>query len=208
MPRDVPVVAVEEIHDAVGTRTTVVDVAEDMELVDSETLDDIGDRHDEVVGTPCRDDGVDDHVHVVGFVLVLRALMKELLDDIREVLRQRLAYLRTCVFARDVAAYGYEVMERDVVPVVDVGLRGLDKLKFLLRIIDERAELALLRVAQCVAEELIDLSLDVSRCVLEDMLEGLIFSVKVGNEMLRGLREVEDGGEVDDLRTGCCYGGE
>ena len=56
-----------------------------MELVDGQTLDDIGDGHDEVVGTPRRDDGIDDDIHIVGFVLILRALMKKFLDNIREI---------------------------------------------------------------------------------------------------------------------------
>ena len=92
-------VTVEQIHEAVGSRPTVVDVAKDMKLVDGEALDDVGDGHDEVVGSSCGDDGVDDDIHVVGLVLILRPLMEKLLDNVGEIGRQRFANLRTCVFA-------------------------------------------------------------------------------------------------------------
>ena len=46
------------------TLSTVIDVAKDMQLVDSQTLDDITDSNDEVVGTSGRDDGVDDAADV------------------------------------------------------------------------------------------------------------------------------------------------
>ena len=99
-------------------------------------------------------------------------------------------------------------MERDVVPVVDIGLRGFDELQLLLRVIDERAELPLLSIAERVSEEIVDFPLDITGSILENVLERLVFSVKVGNEMLRGLGEIQDSGEVDDLGAGCSYCGK
>ena len=103
--------------------------------------------------------------------------MKELLDDVGEIGGQRLAHLRAGVFARHVAAHGHQVVERNVVPIIDVGLRILHQLKLLLRIIDERAQLALLAVAKGGAEELVHLTLDVARGVLQHVLKSLILSV-------------------------------
>ena len=177
-PRDVPmVVTIKHIENFMGTRAPVVDVAEDMELVDGQALDDVGDGYDEIVGATRGDDGVDNDIDVGGLVVVVGTLMKELLDDVGEIGGQRLAHLRAGVFARHVAAHGHQVVERNVVPIIDVGLRILHQLKLLLRIIDERAQLALLAVAKGGAEELVHLTLNVARGVLQHVLKRLILSV-------------------------------
>ena len=53
-----------------GTRTTVVDVTEDMELVDCQPLDNITDSDDKVVGTPSGDDCIDNDTYISSFVAV------------------------------------------------------------------------------------------------------------------------------------------
>ena len=52
-PLDVPaVVAAHLVEDDMRTRTTVVDIAQDMQLVDGKALDDIGDGNDESSARP------------------------------------------------------------------------------------------------------------------------------------------------------------
>ena len=144
-PLDVPgVILAQRVHNLVGSRAAVVDVAEDVELVDGQPLYHVADGADEVVGSACRDDGVDDHGHIGGLVLILRTLVQQFLDDVAEVLGERLAHLRAGVFRGDVAAHFHQLVDGDAVPVVDVLLLGLDELQLLLRIVDERAEFLLL----------------------------------------------------------------
>ena len=76
-----------------STRSSVVDVAKDMQLVDDESLYDEADSADEVIGTTCRDDALDDDVDVGTLVVVVGVLMQQFLDDIRELFRERLAHL-------------------------------------------------------------------------------------------------------------------
>ena len=53
-PLDIPrVVLAQGVHDDVGTRTTIVDVAQNMQLVDCEALDNVTDGADKIVGTTC-----------------------------------------------------------------------------------------------------------------------------------------------------------
>ena len=208
-PDHVPVVIVgEQVHDEVGAGTAVEDVAEDMQLVDDETLDHVGQGDDEVVGAPRGDDGADDLVHVAGLVGVLRALVEKFLDDVTEVFGQRLAHLRAGVLARHVAADSHQAVERDVVPVVDVGLRSLHQFKLLLGIVDQRAEFPLLALAEAVAEKVVHLALDVTRGILQHVLESFVFSVDVGKEVLGAFRQVQYGLQVDDLGAGFGYRGE
>lgn len=77
-------------------------------------------------------------------------LVEQLLDDVGEVLGQCLAHLGAGVFGRNVAAYLRKLVERNAVPVVQVALLTLDKLQFLLGVIDQRAEVAFLGLAEPV----------------------------------------------------------
>ena len=54
------------------------------------------------------------------------------------------------------------MMQRDVIPVVDVSLSQLHLFQHLLGIIDEGAEFTLVLVAQGVSEEFVHLALDIS----------------------------------------------
>ena len=125
--------------------------------------------------------------------------MEQLLDDVGKLFWQRLAHLRAGVLAAHVAADGDEAVDGDVVPVVDVFLGCLDEFQLLFRIIDERAELAPLGLADVALEEFAHLAAYVSRCILQHVLEGGTLAVQVGQEMLRTLGEVENGFEVDDF---------
>ena len=93
-PLDVPTVVVtQRVHDDVRTGASVVDVAQDVQLVDGQPLYHLGYGHDEVVGPARGDDSVHDDVHVGRLVSVLRVLMEQFLDDIGEVGGQRFPHL-------------------------------------------------------------------------------------------------------------------
>ena len=162
-PLHIPaVIAAHLVEDDMCAWTTVVDVAQNMELVDGKALDNVGDGYDEVVGTPCTDDGVYDDVDVSCLVMVFSMLMQEFLDDVGEVAWQRLAHLGTGVFARYITAYSHQLVEGDVIPVVNVSFSLFHLFQHLFRIIDESAELTFILFAQRVAEEFVHLALDVS----------------------------------------------
>ena len=206
-PLDVPrLVAAHHVHDDVRPRSAVVDVAQDVQLVDGQPLYDVTQGADEVVGAPRRDDGVHDDRHVGRLVLVVGTLVQQLLNDVRELLRQRLAHLRARVLRRHVAAHLHQLVNRQVVPVVHILLCRLDELQFLFGVVDQRAQLLLLRLAYRVAENLTHLALDVARRVLQHVLEGLVLAVNVGQEVLRTLRQVHDSLQVDYFlrRVGYC----
>ena len=182
-----------------GTRTTVVDIPQDMQLVDGETLDDITQGNDEVVSTSCRDDGVDNHVDIRRLVAVIRPLMQQFLDDISEILRQRLTYLRAGVFAADITAYGNESVDGDVIPVLYIRLGSLDEFYFLFGIVYQGTQFLPLLVTDIARKELSHLAFDITRGVLQYMEESLALTVQVRKEMLRTLRQIENCLQVDNL---------
>ena len=54
-----------------GTRTSVIDVAQDMQLVDGESLYHVAYSTNEIISLPGRYDTVDNHSHIGSFVLVV-----------------------------------------------------------------------------------------------------------------------------------------
>ena len=70
---------------------------------------------------------------------------------------------------------------------------------FLVRIVDERAEVGLFLVGEVVAENLVNVLAHHARAVVEDVHERLVFAVEVAHEVLGALRQVKDGLEIDDL---------
>ncbi len=105
-------VVAEGIHNNMGTRTAVVDIADHMQDVDRQALDQVAHGDDEVIGPAGRDDRVDDLVHISRLIRFDRRLMQQLLDDIGELLRQGLAHLRTGIFGRYIAAYPHQLVQR------------------------------------------------------------------------------------------------
>ena len=208
-PLDVEVVvSAQGVHDDVRPRSPVVDVPDDVQLVDGEPLDEVADGNDEVVRPSRGDDGADDLVHVGRLVRLGGGLVQELLDDVGELGGQRLAYLGAGVLGGDVAADLDQLVQRDHVPVVQVLLGGLDEDQLLLGVIDERAQLLLLRVPHRVVEDFPHLPLDGAGRVAEHVAERLVLAVDVGEEMLRALGQVQDGFQVDDFRAGVRDGRE
>ena len=164
-----------------------------MKLVDGQTLDDIGDSNDEVVGTTCGYYGVDNHVYIICLVGIIGTLMKQFLDDIREIVGQRLAHLGMGVLARYKTTYRNELMKRDAIPVDDVRLGSLYQFEFLVGIIDEGAKFLHVRLAHGVAKQLVHLTLNIARSILQDVLECLVLAMNVSKKVFCTFREVQNG---------------
>ena len=88
-PLDIPVMIVfHEVHDEMGSGATVIDVAENVQLVNGQSLNDITNGNNKVVSSARRDDGVDDDIHIGTLVGIVGALMQKLLNDVAEILGQ------------------------------------------------------------------------------------------------------------------------
>ena len=208
-PLDVDVVEVaERVHDKMRARTAVVDVAEDVQAVDGQALDEIAEGDDEVVGAARSNNGADDDVEVGLLVVVVGTFVQQLLYNIGVLLGQTLTHLRAGVFRRDAAADGDELVERCLVIVVEGALVLLDQFQFLLRIINKRAQVLLLLLAQGIAKEVVDLALDITRSVAQHVLEGFVLTVEVGQEVLGRFGQMKNGLKVDNLSGDARNGGE
>ena len=77
----------ERIHDLARPGTAVEDVAHDMQRVDGQTVDEIGDGDDELLGAAHFYDSIDNSVVVVGAVVLNARLVEQLIDDVSIILR-------------------------------------------------------------------------------------------------------------------------
>lgn len=172
-PLDVEMVELTEaIHDEVCAGAAVEDVAQDMEALDGEALNDMTKGRDEVVSATCVDDGADDGFVIAVLIEIVGAFVEELFDNVGILLGEAFANLGARVFGGEIAADEDEVVERAAIEfIVDVHLL-MDELELLFGVIDKRTEvLALLFIhghdAFCKEwaisrEEFVDAALDAS----------------------------------------------
>ena len=184
-------------------RTAVEDVAQDVQLVDAQLVDDVADSHDEAPHLSRLDDGLHDALEVGLLVVVDGALVQQFLDDVCELRGQGFAHLAPRVFAADGLADLYELQQGAGIEVGEV-LVGtfLYHLEALLGVVDEGAEVAHDVLGQRALEEVVHLALDIAAGVAQDVEESLVLAVDVGHEVLRAFRQVEDGLQVDDFGAG------
>ena len=103
-------VAAHLVHNDVGSRTSIIDVAQNMELVDGEALDDVGYGDNEIIGSACADNRINNNIDIGCLVMIFGMLVQKLLDNIREIAWQRLAHLASGIFAGNIATYCHQLV--------------------------------------------------------------------------------------------------
>ena len=202
-PLNVEVMVVaKRIHDDMRTRTTVVNIAHDVQRVDCKPLDKLAHGNDKVIRTLGRDNRTDNDIDIRMLVRLYAGLVQQLLNDIGELRRQRFAHFRACVFGRYVLADFHQLVQGDEIPVVQVRFLFLYQLQLLFRIINQRTDFLLLAFAQRMPEDFIHLPLYRTRSILQHMLKSLVLSMNIRQEMFRTFRQIQNSFQVDDFRTG------
>ena len=128
--------------------------------------------------------------------------VEQLLDDVGEVRVHGFAHLRAGIALGHEAAKLDEPMQRDAVELVGILQRGLELLQLLLRVVDQRRELVELGAGDGVGKEQVHPLAHDAGAGVEDMQEGLVLPVHIGDKVLAALREVQDRLEVYDF--GAC----
>ena len=201
-PLDIQRVVVHQVlHDEMWPGTSVIDVADEVQVVDGQADDHGGEGIDAALRAAGRDDGIQNALIVAGLVRDV-VVGHQFFDEIAEILGNGPADLRTGILDRNAPCDADEAQQLHAVPLVHVGAGFLDERDLFLRIIDERCELSLVFAAQFKAEFQVDLAADASGTVLQDVGELFVFAVNVADEVLGALRQVQDGREIDDFSRG------
>ena len=145
------------------------------------------------LGAVGGDDRRDDAVVVRLFILHFLLLVQKLFDDVGVVFGERSSHLGAGVLGRDAAVDAHQAVDGRLIPVVELLFRRLDEGELLFGIVDERRKRLLLFGGEGVFEFFVDLLADGARAVLQDMQEGFVLAVDIGDEMLRPLGKVQNG---------------
>ena len=98
-PLDIKVVVVaQDVHDFIRAGTAVIDVAQEVQHINGQLLNQVTHGDNEFIYTMGRNDGLDNHIDISLLVWVTTMLVQKLLDDIREILGQCLVNLGTAIF--------------------------------------------------------------------------------------------------------------
>ncbi len=112
LDRDI-VVGHQAIHHPLGGRAAVVDIAQDVEPVHHQALDEIGQGDDHLLALAQRHDRLDDAAIVLLLLDVLGlALGQQLFEDVGEARREPLAHLAAGVLLRRGARHARQVGDR------------------------------------------------------------------------------------------------
>lgn len=171
-----------------------------MQMVNDQALDQCRKRADEVIARRRLQHGIDDALMVPHAIVVLIGMrVQQLVDDVRIVVRDGLAYLGARIATRKRPGHGKQLIEHRLVPPACIQMLAADEGDLLARVIDERAQVALLLLIERVAENLVHMFAHHARAVVKDVHERIVFAVQIAHEMLGTLGEIENGLEIDDL---------
>ena len=80
-------VIAKDVHDVMRPVSSVEDVAQDVERVDGQALDQLAEGDDEIVGSTGADDGINDYTDIGLAVRKHGVVMQQFLNDVGEFFR-------------------------------------------------------------------------------------------------------------------------
>ena len=172
-----------------------------MQLIHNQGLDDLADGPDHVRRLTDLDDGVND-------VLVLILPGAPLLHQVNQLIENGLvvrihvgANLGAGVLGGDEPAQIHKAMNGQPVPLVQVLLLVGNQCQLGGGVVDEGRQVVHVPLGHGGGEKLFQLFLDFAGAGVENVQKRLMLAVNIGHEVLRGLGQIQDGLEPDDLRA-------
>ena len=190
----------QQIHDFIGIFAAVVYIADDMQRIDGEPLDQPRHRIDELFRPAQFDDGGENFAVICLFVEIVAIHIDQFVDDIVEISGQSLAHLAARVLGGDGTAYLDKAVQLHAIPIFIVRAGG-----FLFRdngggVINKGAELVSLALGHRLAVQPLDLFPDDTGAVVHDVAKRLVLAVQIAQKMLRTLRQTQNRFQIDHFR--------
>ncbi len=202
-PLDVHVVEMHElVHNDVRPGAAVENIADNVQIVDGQILDQLAQGDDELVRHRVVDDGVDDLAVVNPLVVVVVIHMEQLVDHIGELPRHLLSHLGAGVLGGHHLANLHQSVDGNLLKVLGKQSRLADLSQIPVRVIDQVRQLDFLLLGNQVPKGLPDLLPDNAGRAAQQVDKRLIFPVQVAEEILRPLRQSADRHQVNDLAGG------
>ena len=192
-PLDIDRVVVHQhVHNDIRARATVENIADNVQVIDDQPLDQVAHGDDELFCAVGFNDGRNDRVEVFTLVIDVIVLVEQLVDDVAVPARQRAAYFGARVLGGAQTANLKQAADRDAVPLGAVG-RGLGQfLQLLLGVVNECGEPGALVGGQAVAQYGVHFVAHRARGVVQDMYESVRLAVQVAHKVFGSLGQAED----------------
>ena len=130
--------------------------------------------------------------------------MEQFIDDEAEDLRHGFTHFRTGILGRQQLGQADQLVQGLAGPLIVQLPFAAHEVQFFFWIINEGQEIILLFLRHRMVKEHFYFFPDNAGAIIQNMIKGIIFPVKVTHEMFRPLRQVNDSLQVNDFRKRRC----
>ena len=113
------VIVTQRIHNHMRSRPSVENISHDMQMIYDKLLNQVAQRYDKLLCPADPNDRMYDLVIVCLLILNLCIFRDQILYDIGEILRQRLAHLRPRIFGGNAFRDLYQSVQGDLIPILN-----------------------------------------------------------------------------------------
>ena len=174
-------------------------------MIDRQAFDQFAQLDEKAGGPVDVNNRGDDILIVVPFVTVLVVGVEHLVDDVGVLGRHGLAYLGAGILGTDQTADLDQPVEGDAVPLPHILGLCFDRLQLFSGVVDQGGQLIPLGLGDGGGKQIVHLFPHHAGGGIQNVKEGFIFPVHVGNKMLGALWKIADGLQIDDLGAGRLY---
>ena len=207
-PLNVHAMAVHQaVHNDVSPGAPVENIADDVQMVAGQRLDDMAQCLDHIGCLADFNDGADDVFVLILLGAVLISQVDQLIDDLPVALGHMGAHQISGMLDAHIPANLHQQMDGIVVPGVQVFLFIGDQCQLGGRVVDQCCQLILFFLGEPILKGFIQLVADFAGTGVEDMQKCFMLTVDIRHEMLRTLGQIQNGLQLDDLCTGRLDGG-
>ena len=207
-PLDVHIIAGHQaVHDDVRPGAPVKNVAHNVQLIHHQRLDHLADGPDHVGGLPDLDDGADDVLVLIPAGAALLYEVNQLVENLLVVRVHVGSDLCPGVLGGHEPAQVYQSVDGEPIPLIQIFFLVGHQRQLGGGVVDEGGQVVTVPLSHGISEQLLQLFLDFAGAGVQNVQKRLMLAVDVGHEVLRGLREVQNGLEPDDFRARGFHGG-
>ena len=188
------------IHDKMWSRTSVIDISQNMKMIHNQTLDQLCQCNDKILRTTNLNDGIHNGIIISLFVQHLRLLRNQFLDHICIIRRKCFPYLGSGILrCRSLTDFN-QTIQSNLIPVLHILLIFLDQVHLFSWIVNQCCQRTFVIISQRMSKHIIDLLSHCTGTISQYMGKSLILPVKVRHKMLCSLRQIQNRLEINDLR--------
>ena len=145
-------------HNNMRTRTSVINIPDNMQMIHDQPLDQLTERNDKFLRTAHPDNRIYNFIIIGFFIRKLRFLRNQLFNDISKIFGQCLPDFGTGIFACRPLTHLDQTIQRNLIPVLHVALFFFDPVHLLSRIINKSSKGLLIPATHSITKNIVNFS--------------------------------------------------